>query len=501
MYRTDVTSSGASGALVAPGFGQLNAEEINEAAWRPSERQGSVDRARSSASGASRGTFLDPTIVLRGDAGALLIAAVADQFVSLRNSRRKRQVRELENEQLLLSCMLANGLRCQWHRSTPVVAYQRKADAGFYALLNRPKWLSAQAVGRAVALLSESGFVEHRVGERGTSSGYSVTRELLTLVEGAGVSERSLGRVLHRQDLVQLKGRKPKPIFDPFTRTLIRRRADRIHFKSTTETEKWCDDLTAFNEFVAAQDIAVELPNDVLRRWIAELNEDEFHTGAKLCRPEVFRNAVYRVFNEGSPDKPTFEKGGRLVGGWWINAPEEVRSLIKINGEATAELDYSACHPRMLYNEQGLEAPSDPYGIPEISALEQREGCEPGAYRPLVKWLTQVLINGRGRPDQVPVPSGIKVPDELGLREITKFIQCRHEPISSSFGSRAGLRLMRVESEIASGVVTQARQRGWLALPIHDSFLAQESKKKELKRIMIEEYELRMGHKPQITEK
>jgi hypothetical protein len=299
-------------------------------------------------------------------------------------------------------------------------------------------------------------------------------------------------------DLVQLKGPKPRPIFDPFTRTLIRQRADRIYFEPTPETEKWCDGLTAFNDFVAAQDIAVEPPADVVRRWVAALDSDDLHTGAKLCRPEVFRDAVYRVFNEGNPEKPTFDQGGRLVGGWWINAPEEVRAYVRINGEPTTELDYSGCHPRMLYHEQGLEGPSDLYEIPEVVELERRDGCESGAYRPLVKWLTQILINGKGRPDQVPVPSDIIAPSDIALREVTKFIQRRHEPIASSFGSRSGLRLMKKESEIALAVITRAKGNGWLALPVHDSFVAQTSRKEDLRKIMIEEYLVRMKYEPRI---
>jgi hypothetical protein len=497
MYRTDLTSSDESGCLVPSGLGQP-AEESTGAAWFPSEREGCGNQARSSASGASKGTFLDPTIVLRGAVGASLVEAVMEQFAAHRELRRRRHAREVENEQHLLGCMLANGLRCRWHRATPLVAYQRKVDAVFYAELNRPKWLSAQALGRAVALLSEGGLVERHVGERGTSSGYSVTGKLLTLAETAGVSEQSLGRSLQREDLVQLKGLKPRPIFDPFTRKLVRQRADRIYFEPTLETEKWCHGLTSFNDFIAAQDIAVDLSDDLLCRWVAELNDDELHIGAKLCRPELFRDAVYRVFTDGNPDKPAFEKGGRLVGGWWINAPEEVRRHIKMNGEPTVELDYSACHPRILYHEQGLEPPSDLYEVPEVIDLEQRNGCEAGAYRPLVKWLTQILINGRGRPDQVPVPRGMILPRDVPLRDITAFIRRRHEPISSAFGSRAGLRLMKTESDIAFAVVTNAKQGGWLALPVHDSFIAQTSRVEELRKMMVEEYKHKLSYEPTI---
>jgi hypothetical protein len=215
----------------------------------------------------------------------------------------------------------------------------------------------------------------------------------------------------------------------------------------------------------------------------------------------LFRDAVYRVFNDGNPEMPTFERGGRLVGGWWINASEEVRRHITINGEPSSELDYKSCHPRMLYHEMDLEPPTDPYEIPEVVELERRDNCAKDAYRPLVKWLTQILINGRGRPDQVPLPKDMIAPNDVTLRDITTFIRRKHEPISSSFGSRSGLRLMKIESDIAFDIVTRAMKKGWLALPIHDSFISEVSRKEELKKLMIEEYKVRLGREPTIDDK
>jgi hypothetical protein len=447
-----------------------------------------------------RGTFLDPTIFLGKSHGLALVEAVIDLLAAHRRFRRARQEREVRNELELVNCLLANGLSCLWHRNPPIVSYQRKADAKRYVSKFKPDWLSAQAVGRAVKLLESAGLVQSQKGNawRETSSAYVVAPGLLKLADEHCVSDQSLLRRLHREDLVQLKGPKPPPVFDPWTRTLVRPRAERIPFQPTMETEEWRDCLAAYNEFVAGSDIRVDPPSEVIDQWVLELNDDETRVGARFSRPEYFRTALYRVFNDGQIDDPEFNHGGRLVGAWWVNASKDARPYILIDGRPTVELDFDACHPRMLYHELGLEPSFDLYKISEITRLELELGLEPGFYRGGIKWLTQILINGR-RPQQVPPPPDIQLPDKHTIPEMLKIIERHHKPIASAFRTGAGLRLMKAESDIALNVTIKAMQRGALVLPVHDSFVAKEDFRQQLKQLMEEEYQSRMGRKPVIT--
>lgn len=467
----------------------------------PSQHDTSSIRNLSIATQVSKGTFLQENIVLRGDYGEVLIARVMDDIARRRQLKRKRHASEIQHERQLLSCVLANGLRCHWFRITGLVSFQRKADVEFYNRRNRPAWLSAQSLGRIVERLVEAGLARKQVGRRGVSSGYQLNETLLRIADDCGVSVGSLGIELEREDLVRLKAPRPKRTFDPLTGKVVRHAAERIYFYPTAETEYWRDELSAYNEFVASQDIAIELTNRAVVDWVNSLNNDDLVQGAKLRRPELFRAAIYRVFNDATADNPTFDKGGRLAGGWWMNAPEKVRALVSINGEPTVELDYSACHPRMLYHELGLEGPSDPYQIARVTALEREQGCEAGTYRDVVKWQTQVLINGGSRPDLVAAPSDIPHASKLSLSDIRRFIREAHEPISSAFRSRAGLRLMKAEADIAFAIISKARRQGWLALPIHDAFIVQSSMEKELRGMMIDEYQTKFGYPPTITKK
>jgi hypothetical protein len=51
-------------------------------------------------------------------------------------------------------------------------------------------------------------------------------------------------------------------------------------------------------------------------------------------------------------------------------------------------------------------------------------------------------------------------------------IEKRHKPISHAFGSDAGVRLMRIDSELILGALTAANDDGFGGLPVHDSLIA-----------------------------
>ena len=51
-------------------------------------------------------------------------------------------------------------------------------------------------------------------------------------------------------------------------------------------------------------------------------------------------------------------------------------------------------------------------------------------------------------------------------------IEKRHKPISEAFCSDAGVRLMRIDSELILSALAAANDEGFGALPIHDSLIA-----------------------------
>src|SRR5262249_1998624 len=188
----------------------------------------------------------------------------------------------------------------------------------------------------------------------------------------------------------------------------------------------------------------------------------------------VVRNALHRVFNRGA-----FHLGGRFYGAWWQNIPSDGRGCIGLNGGHCIELDHSQLHPRLLYAIAGKPLTGDAYTI---------EGWN----RPLVKEAMNTLINAD---DELSAMQSIA--QSIGgegafdkTRKLTGQIKAKHPGITDSFGTGAGLRLMRLDSDMAESVQLKLLGRGIVGLPIHDSFIVEERHAGILEEIMDEVFSL-----------
>jgi len=187
----------------------------------------------------------------------------------------------------------------------------------------------------------------------------------------------------------------------------------------------------------------------------------------------VVRNALHRVFNRGA-----FDLGGRFYGAWWQNIPSDGRGCIGLNGGHCIELDHSHLHPRLLYALAGKSIHGDAYEI---------EGWN----RQLVKKATNTLINADDElsaMQSIAVAIGGKGAFERA-RDLIGKIKAKHPGIAHSFGTGAGLRLMRLDSDMAESVQLRLIGRGIVSLPIHDSFIVEERHAGILKEIMDEVFD------------
>lgn len=189
--------------------------------------------------------------------------------------------------------------------------------------------------------------------------------------------------------------------------------------------------------------------------------------------PSVLR----RIFSRGS-----FELGGRFFGAPWIRMASEDRPSILIDGEETAELDFSALHPRLIYQLEGqpLAPHVDPYGIGRWSEGERR-GWAKHAFQKLLNAKPYSPIK---RPPDVPY-SKLRADEWKALVvDLTE----HHQEISGWFRSGKGLWLQRIDSEIAEGVLLRMVDRSVCCLPIHDSFIVPTSHASALHEAMVEAY-------------
>jgi len=205
----------------------------------------------------------------------------------------------------------------------------------------------------------------------------------------------------------------------------------------------------------------------------------------------------------------------RFYGGIWQNMPRRDRPHLSLNGEPTAELDFSGMFPRLLYHTQGQDY-LDGEGKPG-DLYKMGEGVE----RKHWKMLFQIALNNdklssarqslysrlRGDyGDDRPWPADI---EDIWDRRLALFDHLKkfHAPIAHRLFSKSEFaELTKWEAEITRGVIKWAvdeTQHGNLIpmLPIHDSFIVPVKEKEHLRGAMRMLYRARFGFDPVISEK
>ncbi len=232
----------------------------------------------------------------------------------------------------------------------------------------------------------------------------------------------------------------------------------------TDEAQQLALRVDQINEMLGFHWADIELPDAELK----QINVSGLHFSEALYQEQTVR----RIFNNAS-----FEEGGRFYGGWWERVPSRYRPHITIDGMPTVEMDYAAIQPRLLLAERGVELDRDPYDI----GIDER-------FRPLVKETFNRLLNGKRKPFPYSNPSqGIVFHEaDVGLSwtQFLNLIRDRFEAVSDQFSSGAGLKLQRLDSDIAQAVMLEANTLNVPMLPIHDSFIVRLSDYPDLIRAM-----------------
>jgi hypothetical protein len=221
-----------------------------------------------------------------------------------------------------------------------------------------------------------------------------------------------------------------------------------------------------------------------MRRVLAEQNGAVGGTHIELSGPEIWLDGavlrigktirlfpaqycVYRVFNGD------LKHGGRLYGGWWQNAPKNIRAMMLIDGESTIEDDHAQLHPRLLYAIAGRNLEGDAYTLP-------------GWDRNLCKIAFNVLLNANNyRSARAVIASELGGENAYLLAALLiRDMKRLHAAVRGYFHSGIGLRLQNLDAKMAEFVLKRLLKRGIVALPIHDSFIVQKRYASDLKEAM-----------------
>jgi len=378
----------------------------------------------------------------------------------IKNSPRKKILKHLKVVVLdLYICYLANP--------RIYVAYPRGSSAYSPGTRLNQLYLGLDSMKRVVNGLSSLGYLEdhlgiyNRVTEVGFQSRMRATSRLIDLIQNYEVTPSMISR--EESDFIVLRDQEDK---------------EDIPFDDTEEIVRMREELCSYNTFLKSHKLGLSLSSDKISELLIE---------RRCAKLDDTRNSLYRIFNGN------FTSGGRFYRGWWQNIPRDLRKHITIDSEPCSELDYSGQHLLLLYARGGDEyrwlkgLDDDPYAL-------EGYGDE---VRDLLKVATLILVNATHRLQAVRAIRKKINYDFPALQSTDAFINPlidgmmeKHPMVRQHFFSGSGGALQFQDSQIAEYVLKHMQAKGYVALPVHDSFVTQDRHLRQLYSLMKEAYRM-----------
>lgn len=251
-------------------------------------------------------------------------------------------------------------------------------------------------------------------------------------------------------------------------------------YEDTEEIKRMRNDLVAYNRLLARTFIDIpDQQRPFIERPIKSGPRQGEAARVSICTMD---NHVRRIFNRNE-----WCCGGRFFGGWWQSVGSEFRKRIHINDEPTVEVDYQALHVAILSAKHGFKLTGDPYelenGLVEgYSAAEQRK---------LIKVLVLMALNAKDRQTACKAfrqgsstGSRAKSMTNVELFRLLDAFVAKHPYLADDLCSDQGIRLMCLDSQIASRIINYFTRRDIPILCVHDSFLINYRLARKLKIVM-----------------
>jgi hypothetical protein len=213
-------------------------------------------------------------------------------------------------------------------------------------------------------------------------------------------------------------------------------------------------------------------------RWLAPnlatLNHDGWH-----FMINTNRRYLSRIFTS------SMDVGGRFYRGFWQELPKALRATLLIDGGATGEYDYTACHLRLAYFAVGTAGDldggtgGDKYTLDGFSST----------WRPQIKRAVQILLNARTIRSAVAAIArdlpGQTWEERLETAwALASGIKRRHDAIAPLWHTGCGLGLQYIDSELTRLCATELLARGIVPLPVHDSMVVRSEHVGDLVEVM-----------------
>lgn len=425
----------------------------------------------------------------------LVLEVQAHKWLKTGQVRRKLKGNQLAKLHYSIECLVRDCMAVVLQRKKKGEAAIRKGQ--YYYSSNRPNKMLTYSIHieRAFEGLVELGYLEvtklgyfDRAGRKDGTSTSRLTRYI--------ASDRLLS--LFTIEEVESIPALLAPFKDPeLIRVRIKERdaygvnrKRSIILKETPETLQMRENLIIINNALSRYWYDIEIPDKELSDLQRRLANDP--ENGRIIRMD--QRSLHRVFND-----PELLTGGRFYGGWWQNIPKEYRRRLVVNGKQMVELDYSNQHPSILYAQERVIRPADCYtDVIQLNNLSQ--GAMAADVRKMVKAAFNAMLNSSKPLKQAPY--GVQ-PGRFGLKwaDVSEAIIAFHEPIAHHFYTGVGLRLQRLDSDIAEKVLLHFAQNGIAILPLHDSFMMHHGYEASLDQAMHQAFEDVIGLIPTVERK
>lgn len=254
-----------------------------------------------------------------------------------------------------------------------------------------------------------------------------------------------------------------------------------VEYSDTDLTIRWREQLQDYNALLKRTFIDIPTLTDPVVRTIIKNGPRKGQEKIVSIGPDD--KHVHRVFNGLEADN--FTKGGRFYGGWWLQVPKEYRKLIYLNDKPTVEVDYKALHPNLLMKDPVF----DPYDLDEIVLPTVYN--DKNDQRSAVKGIVLMAINASSaRKAFTAFRESRKEGDRskrltnLQLQKLLDAFTDKYPEIKASLNTGHGLTLMNKDSQIANMILDYYTQQGIPVLCVHDSFIIEWDREKDLRRVM-----------------
>ena len=260
------------------------------------------------------------------------------------------------------------------------------------------------------------------------------------------------------------------------------KKGDDVEYDDTEFTLQTRANLERINTFLSQHHIDLKLTDDMQAALEQRVEErDEYGKPQYL---DLNDKQLRRIFNNSS-----FELGGRFYGGFWQRIPKESRFLITIDSEHTEQYDYSGMHFAIMYANKGIPMPE--------GDVYQLEGYDE-SLRGDIKQAFNIIINCETVPKAIATINNKIAKGELsgelvsGEQLLNAFKE-KHPLINEFIASGEGIKLQRIDSEIAEFILMRGVENDACILPIHDGFITTTRNVLLLKQLMEESYQAVMG--------